>query len=97
MISYKDFPSGKQRRTRGKFLGWIRGGEFGFIYAVVQRKVSTLYIPRQDIAEESRALLPSIPNPIPTELRVNSSGDVEPVYAAEPEPVAIAVAIEIET
>jgi hypothetical protein len=88
MITYKDFPSGKIRRTRGTFLGWIRGGEFGFIYAVVQRKVTTLYIPRQDIAADSLELLPSVPNPVPTELRTDSS---EP--AQEPEPVLIEIEV----
>ncbi len=68
MITYKDFPSGKQRRTRGKFIGWIRGGEFGFVYAVVQRKASVLYIPRHDITAESKAKLPPLPAEVPASL-----------------------------
>ena len=75
MIAYKDFPSGKIRRTRGRFIGWIRGGEVGFIYAVVQRKASTLYIPRNDITEDLDGQYAVVHLPADEQLNVSISGD----------------------
>lgn len=60
MITYTEFPSGKVKRTRGVFVRWERGGLVGFVYAVVQRKASVLFIPRHDIAAESLAELPPV-------------------------------------
>ena len=41
--------------TRGKFAGWVKGGNFGFTYAVIQRKSDSLFVPRHDIHPDSLA------------------------------------------
>jgi hypothetical protein len=58
MYTYKDFITGKTRRTSGKFLKWTKPtGILETPYAVFQRSKSVLLIPKFLLTEETLARL----------------------------------------
>jgi len=57
---YKDFQTGKQHWTRGRFIGWTQPtGPLTVPYAQFQRKADVLLVPRYLLAKETRASLPA--------------------------------------
>ena len=52
--TYKDFVTGKPRWTLGKFSGWTESsGPLGVKYAIFERKISTIFVPRYCLSVES--------------------------------------------
>lgn len=58
MYTYKDFQTGKMRRTKGKFLGWHQGGPLNAWYAKFQLSAILLYVPEYLLTRETRQQLP---------------------------------------
>lgn len=57
--TYKDFETGRKRRTRGKFVGWQRGGPLNVRYAVFQNRRSAVLVPEYCLTSETRKALAS--------------------------------------
>lgn len=55
MLYYKDFQTGKLKRTFGTPTGVTRGGPLGCEYLVVQNRCSTLLIPEYCLYGASQA------------------------------------------
>jgi len=51
--TYKDFVTGKPKWTRGRFIGWERGGPLNAKYAVFQLPRSELYVPHYCLTKEA--------------------------------------------
>ena len=61
MIIYKDFATGRKRRTNGRFVRWEKGGPLNELYAIIELPRSVLMIPRYCMTVESRLELPDVP------------------------------------
>lgn len=62
MYTYKDFMTNKIKTTRGKFVGWQKGGILGAWGAVFANRSSQLFIPRYLLTQETLARLPKAPD-----------------------------------
>ena len=59
MYSYKDFVTGKVRRTNGVFINWSEPtGLLHMRYAIFRRRCTILAVPVYLLTKETRALLP---------------------------------------
>lgn len=54
MYSFRDFASGRTKRTRGKFVGWTRGGPLNARYAIFQNRASDVLVPEYCLTAETR-------------------------------------------
>ncbi len=61
MYTYKDFVSGKIRRTRGRFLRWERGGILMAWGVTFELPMSVLWVPHYLLTPETRAAIPGRP------------------------------------
>jgi len=60
---YKDFATGKQRWTRGRFVGWQGStGPLNAIYAQFQRGRDSLFVPEYLLAPETRLAIAKATN-----------------------------------
>ena len=59
MYTYKDFVTGKIKRTRGKFHGWSPPtGPLNAIYAIFQNPKGIVAVPYYCLTKETKAQLP---------------------------------------
>lgn len=59
MLTYRDFASGKIKKTRGKFIGWTKPqGALSLPYAVFQNRSSDLLVPQHCVTAETMSLIP---------------------------------------
>jgi len=61
MYTYKDFVTGKTKRTRGKFHEWQRGGILNVWGAVFLNRCSALFIPFYCLTDETKQRIPPRP------------------------------------
>lgn len=61
MYTYKDFVTGKVKRTNGKFIEWHRGGPLNALYAKFQCRVYAFYVPEYCLTKETKQQLPERP------------------------------------
>ena len=54
MHSYRDFVTREIRHTRGKFVGWVRGGPLGAWGAVFANRCSDTFIPGYCLTRDTR-------------------------------------------
>lgn len=54
MYRFKDFETGKPRWTKGKFVGWKKGGRFEIWYAIFETRCSVLWIPEYLLTKETK-------------------------------------------
>lgn len=54
MFTYKDFITGKIKRTRGKFAGWTKGGPLNANYAIFQNPRGAILVPEYLLTVETR-------------------------------------------
>jgi hypothetical protein len=62
MYTYKDFATGKIRRTRGKFESWSkRTGPLNARYAIFRNPRGCVCVPFYLLTQETKAALPPMP------------------------------------
>lgn len=62
MYTYRDFATGKIKRTRGKFVGWSEPqGPLIAPYAEFQNRRSFVLVPYYCLTEETKRQLPPMP------------------------------------
>jgi len=62
MYTYKDFVTGRIKRTRGKFYGWSeRTGPLHVRYAMFQNPRGWVNVPAYLLTAETKAAIPPMP------------------------------------
>jgi len=62
MYTYKDFATGKMRRTRGEFEQWSEPtGPLKVRYAIFKNPKGRVCVPSYCLTPETKAAIPSVP------------------------------------
>ena len=61
MYTFKDFATGKIKRTRGKSTGWCRGGPLGIQGAIFSNPRSKNWVPGYCLTAETRERIATEP------------------------------------
>lgn len=59
--TYKDILTGRARFTRGRFIGWQRGGLLNVWHAGFERRRSAIFVPEYLLTPETMQALPPRP------------------------------------
>jgi len=60
MYTYKDFATGKIKRTRGEFYGWTRGGLLNARHAIFKNPKGAVLVPIYLLTPETEAAIADI-------------------------------------
>jgi hypothetical protein len=77
--TYKDFETRKKRWTRGKFVGWQRGGPLNVQYAVFQNRRGAVLVPEYCLTSETRKALAGCTGETEASAAQNGRGDEAPL------------------